>query len=102
MIEVSEKTSQAQMLLVLCSHCRSPPHDWHCMVSAIQDVREGGLRLRGVAFMTVLAVLTVLESTLHSLCFSYKIPGERGNRDGFDCFGGFGGSGGVGHDGCLP
>ena len=36
----------------------------------------GGLSLRGVAFMTVLAVLTVLvvlESTLRSFCLSYKI-----------------------------
>ena len=39
-----------------------------------QDVGKGGLSLRGVlAFMTVLAVLTVLESTLPSFCFSYKI-----------------------------
>ena len=35
--------------------------------------RKGGLGLRGVAFMTVLAVLTVLESTLPSFCLSYKI-----------------------------
>ena len=41
-----------------------------------QDDGEGGLSLRGVAFMTVLAVLTdlaVLESTLPSFCLSYKI-----------------------------
>ena len=35
-----------------------------------QDDRKGGLGLRGVAFMTVLAVL---ESTLPSCCLSYKI-----------------------------
>ena len=41
-----------------------------------QDDGKGGLSLRGVAFMTVLAVLTVLESlesTLPSFCWSYKI-----------------------------
>ena len=38
-----------------------------------QDDGKGGLSLRGVAFMTVLAVLTVLESTLPSFCLSYKI-----------------------------
>ena len=39
----------------------------------IQDDGKGGLGLRGVAFMTVLAVLTVLESTLSSSCLCYKI-----------------------------
>ena len=41
-----------------------------------QDHGKGGLSLRGVAFMTVLAVLTVvavLESTLPSFCFSFEI-----------------------------
>ena len=41
-----------------------------------QDDGKGGLGLRGVAFMTVLAVLTalaVLESTLPSFCLSCKI-----------------------------
>ena len=41
-----------------------------------QDDGKGGLRLRGVAFMTVLAVLpvlAVLENTLPSFCWSYKI-----------------------------
>ena len=41
-----------------------------------QDDGKGGLSLRGVAFMTVLAgltVLAVLESTLPSFCLSYKI-----------------------------
>ena len=41
-----------------------------------QDHGRGGLSLRGVAFMTVLAVLTdlaVLESNLSSFCLSYKI-----------------------------
>ena len=41
-----------------------------------QDHGRGGLSLRGVAFMTVLAdltVLAVLESTLPSFCSSYKI-----------------------------
>ena len=41
-----------------------------------QDHGKGGLSLRGVAFMTVLAVLavlTVLESNLPSFCLSYKI-----------------------------
>ena len=38
--------------------------------------RKGGVEFKGVAFMTVLAVLTVLaslESTLPSVCLSYKI-----------------------------
>ena len=40
----------------------------------LQDDGKGGLSLRGgVAFMTVLAVLTVLEKTLPSFCWSYKI-----------------------------
>ena len=41
-----------------------------------QDVGKGGLRLKGVAFMTVLAaptVLAVLESALPSFCLSYKM-----------------------------
>ena len=41
-----------------------------------QDDGKGGLGLRGVAFMTVSAVLTVLallEITLPSLCLSYKM-----------------------------
>ena len=41
-----------------------------------QDVRKGGLSLRGVAFMTVSAVLmvsAVLDSTLPSFRLSYKI-----------------------------
>ena len=39
----------------------------------IRMTEKGGLGLRGVAFMTALAVLTVLESTLPSFCLSYKI-----------------------------
>ena len=42
-------------------------------VSIVQDHGKGGLSLRGAAFMTVLAVLTVLESTLPPFCFSYKM-----------------------------
>ena len=41
-----------------------------------QDDGKGGVSLRGVAFMIVLAVLTVLavlESTLPSFCLPYKI-----------------------------
>ena len=41
-----------------------------------QDDGKGGLSLRGVAFMSVLAALTVLavlENTLPSFCFAYKI-----------------------------
>ena len=38
-----------------------------------QDDGKGGLSLRGVAFMTVLVVLTVQESTLRSFCLSHKI-----------------------------
>ena len=38
-----------------------------------QDDGKGGLGLRRVAFMMVLAVLTVLESTLPSFCLSYVL-----------------------------
>ena len=38
-----------------------------------QDDGQGGLSLRGVAFMTVLAVLAVLESTLPSFCLPYTM-----------------------------
>ena len=41
-----------------------------------QDDGKGGLSLRGVAFMTVLAVLTVLVNTLPSFCWSYKIQDQ--------------------------
>ena len=44
-----------------------------CHKTLSQDVGKGGLSLRGVAFMTVLAVLAVLESTLPSFCLSYKL-----------------------------
>ena len=49
-----------------------------CRVRKIQGVGKGGLSLRGVAFMTVLVVLTalaLLESTfkLPSFCLTYKI-----------------------------
>ena len=50
--------------------------------------------------MTVSAVLTnlaVLESTLPSFYWSYKIQGQRGDRDGFDGFGGYGGFGRGGY-----
>ena len=39
----------------------------------IRMTEKGGLGLRGVAFMTVLTVLAVLESTLPSFCLSSKI-----------------------------
>ena len=50
----------------------------HCMdVVGAKIIRmsvgQGVLGFGGVAFMTVLAVLTVLESPLPSSCFSYKI-----------------------------
>ena len=54
-------------------------------------LRKGGLSSRGVAFMTVLAVL---QSTLPP---TNTVP--RGSRYGFDGFGGFGGCGGFGRDG---
>ena len=45
----------------------------HLSASGPQDDGKGGLGLRGVAFMTVLAVLAVLESPVPSFCLSYKI-----------------------------
>ena len=67
-----------------------------------QDRGKGGLSLRGVAFMTVLAVLTVFGGSakhlaLLLLLLENTVP--RGSRDGF---GGFGGCGGFGRDGCPP
>ena len=58
------KISKIQGLFVLHSGCR-----------------KRGLSLRGVAFMTVLAVL---ESTLPSFCFSYRNTAQWDNRGGFD------------------
>ena len=49
--------------------------------------------------MTVLAVLTVLESTLSSFCWSYKIQDKEATVTGFD---GFGGCGAFGRDGYPP
>ena len=49
---------------------------WSSQMGRIQDVGKGWLSLRGVAFMTVLVVLTVsaaLKSTLPSFRLSYKI-----------------------------
>ena len=65
----------------------------------IQDDGKGGLGLRGVAFMTVLAVL---ENTLPSFCLSYKIQHNEATVAVFDGFGGFGGHGGFSHDGYPP
>ena len=59
-----------------------------------QENGKGGLSLRGVAFMTVLAVLTGEHLALLSLVL--QNTGQRGNRDGF------GGCGGFGRDGYPP
>ena len=75
------------------------------MRSHIQDDGEGGLGLRGVAFMTVLAllrVLAVLESTLPSVCLAYKIQCQETTVTVLTVFGGFGGCGGFGRDGHPP
>ena len=56
-----------------------------------QDDGKGGLSLRGVAFMTVFAVLTVLavlETQWRAPCSPFagpaKTTGQRGNLDGFE------------------
>ena len=49
--------------------------------------------------MTVLAVLTVLESTLHFSLLVLQNTGQSANHDSCDCFGGFGHYGGFGGDG---
>ena len=51
--------------------------------------------------MTVLMVVTVLESTWTDLLLVHVLQnaGQRGNRDGLD---GFGGYGGFDHDGYPP
>ena len=54
-------------------HSQVDPHVPQILWIEYQDDGKGGLSLRGVAFMTVLAVLTVLESTLPSFCLSHKI-----------------------------
>ena len=41
-----------------------------------QNVGQRGLSLRGVAFMTILVVVTVLQSTLPSFRLSYKIQDQ--------------------------
>ena len=53
--------------------CTVEPSPGHirCRVLSHQDHGKGGLSLRGVAFMTVLTVLAVLESTLPSICLSH-------------------------------
>ena len=67
--ELKFKTTERKQT-ILASCCLSSIEHYY------QDVGKGGLSLRGVAFMTVLAVLTVLavvESTLPSFCWSYKL-----------------------------
>ena len=97
------------------------PGSAFCLAFVYQEVGKGGLRLRGVASMTALAVLTVLavlESGNHLalllLILQNTVP--RGSRDGFDGFestfdgfqstfdgsGSFGGCGGFGRDGYPP
>ena len=49
-----------------------PPSSPHPNVHFNQDVGNEGLSLGVVAFMTVLTVLAVLESTLRSCRLSYK------------------------------
>ena len=53
-----------------------------CVPPFHQDVGKGGLSLKGVAFMTVLVVLAVLESTLPSCCLAYKIQYQEGSVTG--------------------
>ena len=77
-------------------------HRVHCQE---QDDGKGGLSLRGVAFMTVLAVFDGFGGSgehLALLLLALQNTGQRGNRDGFDGFGGYGGCGGFGRDGYTP
>ena len=63
-----------------------------------QDDGKGGLSLRGVAFMTVLAVLTG-----RAPCPPFARPTKNTvPRDDHNSFGGFGGCGGLGPDGYPP
>ena len=67
-----------------------------------QNVGNEGLSLKGVAFITVLAVskvLAVLESTLPSFCLLCKIQHNEATVVGF---GGLGGHGSFSHDGYPP
>ena len=66
-----------------------------------QDHGKGELSVRGVAFMTVLAVLTVwavLESTLPSFCLSYKIQHHKATVAVLTVLAVFGGHGGFIHE----
>ena len=75
---------------------KQPQGSWESRKGCSQDHGKGGLSLRGVAFMTasaVLTVLAVLESTLPSFCLSYKIQHNEATLAGLDGFGGFGGHG---------
>ena len=67
-----------------------------------RDHGKGGLSLRGVAFMTVLAVLTVLESTLPSFCVSYKIQYQEAAVTVLTVLAVSAGFGGFGRDGYPP
>ena len=89
---------------LLCGRTSAPPllHTRMLCCLGWAFTQEGGLSLRGVAFMTVLTVLAVLESTLHSFCFLLPNAGQGGNRECFDGLGGFGVYGGFGHDGFPP
>ena len=62
---------------------------------------ERAVELRGVAFMTVLAVLTGFGGSgtrLALLSLILQNTGQRGNHEGFDSFGG---CDGLSHDSCL-
>ena len=70
-----------------------------------QDDGQGGLGLRGVAFMTVFGGFDCFGGSgehlaLCLLVLQNTVP--RDDRDGFDGFGGFGGCGGFGRDGYPP
>ena len=62
-------------------------------------MEKGGSSLRGVAFMTVLAVLTVFGGSGEHLALLLLALQNTVPRDGFDGFGGFGGCGGFGQEG---
>ena len=85
---------------------QSSPNSGSFWLSYNQDHGEGGLSLRGVAFMTVLAVLTVLaalESTSPCFCLSYKMQHKEATVAVLTVLARFRlGHGGFSHDGYPP
>ena len=60
------------MILPACECDRARSVAFKRVSQRYQDVGKGRVSLRGVAFVALLSVLTVLQSTLPSFCLSCK------------------------------